>query len=382
MGGKSGAGVSLAKTLLLSGAVVAVTVTTLVYFGRTAQEEAPRDGAQVSDTMSAVSASAAARADVPVRPALPTGAAIHHAARTLVPEEAWLVADFRGELTGARPFEDQPGDCKQVPAPARVVVALLPPLSKDAPGPELLLAAPQVTAEFWGCARDRVVRAGGTVLAQNDQFEVIKSPSGVVALGPNRSMIFLSNEGYLERGLTVLSDLGQSAAHASTHAGLFRQLHPTGIVKDATDLDLTLQLPADWLESVGQDAKLTPLRHLQAAYLSVSAQGGARGGISCAEPGCREMLKFLESTKHDLLKSLPKERAKLIDEGLELIYQPPGTDAAAGGGSGVSAAPGKAGSGNIAVRWSNATTKLQDVLGGLIPGSGLWGAPSSPPPSP
>jgi len=382
MGRKPGAGVSLVKTLLLSGAVVLGTVGALVYLGRTEQAAAPREIAKVSETMSAVSAASATQAAPPARPPLPTGAAIHHAARALVPEEAWLVVDFRGDLAGARPFEDQPGACKSVPAPGRVAVALLPPLDKTAPGPELLLAAPQVTDEFWGCARDRVVRAGGTVLAQNAQFEVIKSPSGVVALGPQRAMIFLSNEGYLERGLTVLSDLGQSAAHASTHAGLFRQLHPAGTAQDPTDLDLTLQLPADWLKSVGQDAQLTPLRHLQAAYLSIAAQGGARGGISCAEPGCAEMLAFLQSTKRDLLESLPKERAQLIDEGLQLIYQPRASDAGAGGGSAATnAAAGTAAvgsdktasTGNITVRWSNATTKLQDALGGLIPGANLFG---------
>jgi hypothetical protein len=360
----------LAKTLLLSGVAVVGTVAGLVYLGRTAQGDAPHKAEKVNETLSAVAAASAAQVETTARPPLPMGAAIQHAARALVPEEAWLVVDFRGDLTGARPFEDQAGSCKDVPAPLRVVVALLAPLSKTAAGPELLLAAPQVTDEFWGCARDRVVSAGGTVLAQNAQYEVIKSPSGVVALGPHRSMIFLSNEGYLERGLTVMSDLGESAANTSAHAGLFRQLHPTGSVEMPTDLDLTLQLPADWLNSVGQDAQATPLRHLQAAYLSIAAQGGARGGISCAEPGCAEMLQFLQASKRDLLEALPQERARLIDQGLELIYQP-----SAGAGAGSRGAAATPTTGNITVRWSNASTKLQDVLGGLLPSGNLWGAP-------
>ena len=372
MDGKPGAGVSAGKTLLLSSVVVVGAVGALVYFGRSSPQETAADAQQVAQTMSAASATSSAQVSAPTRPALPQGAAIVHSARALVPEEAWLVTDFRGDLTGARPFEDQPGSCAGVPAPARVVLALLPPLTQTAPGPELLLAAPQVSEEFWGCARDRVVRAGGTVLAQNAQFEVIKSPSGVVALGPNRSMIFLTNDGYLERGLTVLSDLGQSAAHAGTHAGLFRQLHQSGAAEGTTDLDLTLQLPADWLQSVGQEAKLTPLRHLQAAYLSMGAQGGARGGISCAEPGCAEMLTFLESAKSDVLKTLPEDKARVIDEGLKLQYVPRGDDARGGGGSAADQA--RTGTGNIIVSWSSAT-KLQDLLGGLMPGANVWGSP-------
>ena len=118
------------------------------------------------------------------------------------------------------------------------------------------------------------------------------------------------------------------------------------------------------------------------AMESIAAQGGARGGLSCAEPGCAEMLAFLQSTKRDLLESLPKERAQLIDEGLQLIYQPRASDAGAGGGSAATnaaAGPAAVGSdktastGNITVRWSNATTKLQDALGGLIPGANLFG---------
>src|SRR5690606_22928516 len=151
--------------------------------------------------------------------------------------------------------------CGKVSAPERVALGVLPPVGES--GPVLLLAAPSVTETFWGCARDRIVRAGGIPLAQNDQFDVLKSPTGVVARGPDGSLIFLSDEGHLEAALAVLSGLGPNSANAGAHAKLFRRMYPD--IKKGADaksaLDLTLALPPAWLSSVGQDAEKSPLRH-------------------------------------------------------------------------------------------------------------------------
>jgi hypothetical protein len=236
-----------------------------------------------------------------------------------VPPEAWLVVDFEGSVLGATPFADQAGFCAKVPAPERVVVALLPPSGDKEEGPELLLAAPKIEEAFWGCTRDRIVVAGGNVLAQNDQFEVIKSPSGIVARGPTDSLLFLSGDAHLEQALSVLSQLGDSAASRGPHVKLFRRMHPMGRAERSA-FDLTLALPLGWLDSVGDDARLTPLRFVSAAYLSAGPDGSASGGIDCEEQGCADVLTFLQGARDDLLQRLPRVQRTSIQAGLSLEH--------------------------------------------------------------
>ncbi len=346
---------SAVKLLSLAGVLVAGTVSALVYLGRGDGETSSAQGAQVASPPSATKST-----DQDPSPATDasstktaSGGAIAHGARALVPKEAWLVADFRGDLTGTRPFEDQEGLCKSVPAPPRVALGVLPPRSAaSGGGPELLLAAPAVDDTFWGCARDRIVRSGGKVLAQNAQFEVLESPSGIVALGPGRSMIFLTNQDYLERGLSVLANLEESAASTGVHAGLFRRMHPSGDLQNDTALDLTIHVPRDWLSSVGKDAELTPLRHLQAGFLSVKQDGSAIGGIDCVEPGCKEMFEFLEGAKGDLTAQLPATQRAAIEAALSIDY----VDR----------------SGRVILRWSPKDLRIQDLLGGFLSGPGMF----------
>ncbi len=349
---------SWAKQLTFAGVLVAGAASALVFLGRPSADgpsEQTVEGKTALDPASSKKSDkkADASSSDTKRPASASGPAIAHSARALLPQEAWLVADFRGDLTGTRPFEDQEGLCQKVSAPPRVALGVLPPLEASSEGgPELMLAAPNVEDTFWGCARDRIVRAGGTVLAQNDRFEVLKSPSGVVALGPGRAMIFLSNEKYLERGLSVMSDLENSAASTGVHAGLFRKMHPTGDQEKSSALDLTLYVPDDWLSSVGQEAELSPLRHLKAGFLSVKEDGSAQGGVDCAEPGCKDMFSFLQGAKKDLSQSLPASKRTLIDAALKVDYVE--------------------NSGRVIINWSPKDIRIQDLLAGFLGGPGLF----------
>lgn len=264
-------------------------------------------------------------------------------ARDLAPPTSWLVADFRGDITGQKPFAGEPGLCASVPAPKRVAMALLPP--KTGTEPDLLIAARTVDDVFWGCARDMIIRAGGTALAQNDRYEVLKSPSGVVAHGPDGSLVFLTSEAHLEEALSVLSDLSPGAARLGAHARLYTRLHPSGGGKDSM-MDITLALPKDWLSSVGQAEEKTPLRFITAAFLTSHVDGSAQGGIDCAEAGCAEVLEFLERALMDLLDTLPSATRNGIGEALKMKHV--------------------VGAGRIVIEWDPSSVSLGSLLGQFL----------------
>lgn len=293
---------------------------------------------------------------------LPEGKGIDHAVRSLVPGNALLVADFRGDLSGAAPFAGVGGYCEAVPSPERMGLGLLPGKEE----PELLLVAPAVSDTFWGCARDRIVRAGGNAIAQNDEFEVLQSPAGVVARGPGGAMAFLAGGGAaLETVLEALSGVGDSAAHDGVHAGLYRRMHPdlqlagdrgatarnlpTGA--SSSELDLTLALPPSWLSSVGPEAEVSPLRHVRAGFFTLSPDGSAQGGVDCVEPGCAEVAAFFERAASDLSKRLPAATAAALREGLRVEHIPA--------------------SGRIVLRFERSEVSLASLLGGLLGRSGL-----------
>lgn len=293
---------------------------------------------------------------------LPEGKGIDHAVRSLVPGSAWLVADFRGDLSGAVPFAGSEGYCEKVPPPERMGIGLVP----GTDGPDLLLVAPSVSDTFWGCARDRIIRAGGNAIAQNDQFEVLQSPAGVVARGPGGSMAFLAGGGAaLETVLEVLSGVGESAAHDGVHAGLYRRMHPElqpGGAQGATarnlpaaaphsDLDLTLALPPSWLAAAGPDAKASPLRHVRAGFFTLGPDGSAQGGVDCVEPGCADVASFLTRALRDLDTRLPAATARALREGLQVEHLKE--------------------SGRIVLRFEPGELPLGSLLGGLLGRSGL-----------
>lgn len=342
---------SFVRQAALASSVVALVVGALWFVGHEQQTRQDAQGAaRPGETSTPAAPAAPGTAQGSETPLAP----LHHPTRALVPPDAWLVVDFEGDLTGQKPFADSPGSCAQVPAPERVALALLPP-AQPAEGPEVLLAAAAVEDVFWGCARDRVVQAGGTVLAQNDRFEVLKSPSGVVARGPERALLFLSGEAHLERALSVLSDLVPHAASQGRHLALLRRLHPNADKAPATRADLTLALPPGWLDAVGKEAEQSPLRALSAAYLSIGLDGAARGGADCEEAGCEALLAFLNRAVQDLLSDAAPQVRYQVSGALHMEHVP--------------------GSGRIAVTWSPTAADLPALLSQMLGGLRLGGAP-------
>jgi hypothetical protein len=94
------------------------------------------------------------------------------------------------------------------------------------------------------------------------------------------------------------------------------------------------------------------LRHLQAAYLSVKEDGSAAGGIDCGEPGCKDLFAFLQGAKSDLSGQLPASKRGLIEQALQVQYADQ--------------------SGRIVVTWAPKDIRIQDLLGGLFSGGGLF----------
>jgi len=262
----------------------------------------------------------------------------------LVPENAWIVADFQGDLTGQKPFADQPGLCESVPAPERVVMAILPP--KTGSQPDFLIGARRVEETFWGCARDRIVRAGGTPLAQNDQYEVLKSPSGVVARGPLGSMVFLTSEGHLEEALSALSDLTTGAGSGGPHAALLDRVYRDGADPQNSVLDITLSLPSEWLASVGQDQTKTPLRFVRSAFVSAKVDGSAQGGVECDEEGCAEVLSFMRRAQSDAVSEMPTTAGAVVERSLSMEHVE--------------------GTGRIALDWKPSEIPLGALLGSFL----------------
>ncbi|GEM_PF-1262216 len=343
---------SFSKQIVGATLVVTATVGALVFWGReSTQEEAPGLGARTVLDVALPSKKAGpsptetekktAEKHLPPVPALARDLA---SARALVPARAWLVADFDGELVGQKPFADKEGPCALVPAPPRVAVALLPPNKGDPP--DLLIAAPQVSDEFWNCARLRVEQSGGRPLAENERFQVLKSPSGVVAHGPGGGMVFLTSETHLEEALTVLSGLGENARNTEPHSRLFHKMHGDKSVAPGSVLDATLSVSTDWMTSLGHDAAKSPLRFIQSAYISSQPNGGAQGGIDCLEEGCEDVLAFLNRAKTDLLKKLPPATAEVVSASLTAHHLQ--------------------GTGRIALHWAPTSAQLGTFLGRLF----------------
>lgn len=295
--------------LALSVTVVSLCVGGLVLLGRSS--EAPGSSEAQVPTSPRAAPAPPSQETLPELP--PAVSGVRSSARSLVPQSAWLVADFRGDLVGQLPFADRQDHCAQVPAPARVAVAVLPPAERGEP--ELLIAAPEVSDIFWGCARDRIIEAGGQPVAENDRYEVLKSPTGLVARGPGGKMVFLTSDMHLEAALSALSGLTEGSDVTGPHAAMYARLRKGNEVEPT--LALTLTLPSGWLAQLGQEAEVTPLRHVQAAFLALSENGSASGGIDCQEAGCPEVLSFVLRAKNDAAGFLPAELAKSLSESLK-----------------------------------------------------------------
>lgn len=299
------------------------------------------------------SAKPARRTDLPSAASVPE----NREARSLLPRDAWLVADFRGDLLEDAPFADgstrKDDPCRFVPAPERVAVALLPP--RQGTSPEMMLAAPHVTDAFWNCAQKRVLAAGGQVAGNTERLEVLQSPSGVLARGPGGSLIFSTSKAHVEVALALL--LGEQALSAQTgaHAELAARF---GNEKEQPAIRLTVRLPPGWLSTVGPDADRSPLRHLQAAGLMADEKGNARGILHCAKEGCDELLSFARLARADLVDELPGRLGDQVGEALEFEPATPGPTEATG---------------VILVSWDGRRAPLLPLLTRFMPLEGILG---------
>jgi hypothetical protein len=203
-----------------------------------------------------------------------------------------------------------------------------------------------VDEQFWLCAVARIEAAGGGALAQNEEYQVFQSPSGLVARGPGGAMVFLTSQTHLESALAVLSGIAPSAADSGAHARLLSRMHPNEGERDQVILDATLALPEDWLASVGQDADKSPLRHIQAAFLSANQDGSAQGGVDCEEAGCPSVLAFLIRAQGDFVASLPGPVKAAVNKSLRAQHV--------------------AGTGRIAITWAPAGLDWASLVSGLL----------------
>lgn len=276
-------------------------------------------------------------------------------ARSLLPRDAWLVADFPGDLLEEAPFADastaQDDPCRFVPAPERVAVALLPP--QRGTSPEMMLAAPHVSDAFWNCAQKRVLAAGGQVAGHTERLEVLQSPSGVLARGPRGSLVFATSKAHVEVALALLVGEQVPSALTGAHAELAARF---GHENDQPVIRLTVRLPPGWLTTVGPDADRSPLRHLQAAGLTADEKGSARGILHCAKEGCDELLSFARRVRADLVDELPGHR---VGEALQLA--PAVSDSAEATGA-------------ISLSWDGEKAPLLPLLSRFMPLDGFLGA--------
>jgi hypothetical protein len=214
-----------------------------------------------------------------------------------------------------------------------------------------MIAARRVADEFWGCARDRIVRAGGTALAQNERYEVLKSPSGVVARGPDGSMVYLSSEVHLEGALAVISDLEPGAFEVGPHARLYKRLQSSSGPPRTSLIEITVAPPPDWVSSMGKEADLSPLRHVHGGFIGAYEDGSAQGGIDCEESGCAEVVAFLHRAKSDLLSDVDNDLGVRVKEAFSADHLP--------------------GTGRIAIQWKSAEAPIGQLLAPFLRGGAL-----------
>ena len=258
-----------------------------------------------------------------------------------------------------------------------LALGLLPPAEEGSAGGanaemDLFLGAPSVGDDFWQCAKKRVLLAGGTTVGEEQGFEVLKSPSGVLIRSPEGHLVFTTNGVRLKQALALASGRPQgeqvrSAQLFGPHAALAASLTPQaaapgssapgrGAAEDVTsEFVVTIHLPRDWLAGAGPDSADSPLRHLQAAALVGRSDGSALGALHCEEPGCLELARFLDRSRTDIEARLPANLQARVGRALtaELVSGPSG------------------GSGRIVLRWSGAELPLTTLLGQLLPGTGM-----------
>lgn len=269
--------------------------------------------------------------------------------RRLLPASAWLVMDFEGKMMGEAPFAGQlEGHCAELAAPRRVGIGVMPARSTTL-GVGLVLVAPQVSEQFWECARARVLKAGGQDGGRAKGFEVLESPSGILIRTPQRDLLFTTQESLLEALLAVARDAESSALAAGPHADMLGRLVVGEAGAASPPLLLTLHLPPDWLTSAGPEADHSPLRHLTGATLVARHDGSAAGALDCQQPGCQDLAEFLLRARKDLSAELPERLAHELAGSLDAQLLELGS-----------------GKGRIALTWTSQQVSLGELARTLL----------------
>ena len=255
-------------------------------------------------------------ADAPA-PSAPVRAEPDASPLSLLPENAWLVVEFEGQLGNARPFGTEGPPCNAVPAPERVVFAVAPGAT---PTDELafFLGSAQTSDAFFACATHKIVASGGHVVPAQEGLFLVESPSGMLGRYRER-VLFSTSRGarpLLERLLRGPGASARSGKHGLALAALARGTKPP--------LALSLELPAGWLTRMDPEFTRSPLVALGGATLSITPSGGARGVVRCEPSGCAALAAFADRALRDLLAQIPPTLQPRFAEAVRISRPIPG----------------------------------------------------------
>ncbi len=273
------------------------------------------------------------------------------ALRSMLPAQAWVVADVDLSLLGAAgwtsPGALKPLDCDRVPPPARLALAVVPPVvsadkrderapsagepSKNGDGrtqalpsgvPDLVVAALGASPAFRDCAKRKLLAQSGKQIAFPGGFEVIENAehTRLVSHAGRDLLLFATASAPSTAELIAIVQGERASATTSPHHLLAEAL-------GSRALGVTASLPPDWLERAGggPEASQSPLSALEAGALGVRLDGSLDANFFCSparETGCAELAAFLRRATSDVLGLLPPDRRAELERSFHLETRP------------------------------------------------------------
>lgn len=271
-------------------------------------------------------------------PALATEDASPHelTPRHALPADAWAILDLDlkrlAQLGAALPQGLEALDCDRIPPPEHIAVALLAPLRPgEADELQFLVAATGATTAFQTCARQRMVDANARAETWHGGYEVLSRPGGLRLLlhAEEERMVFASASAVgTDELVEVLAGTRPNAARHGHHAELLGSIAPAVPAEPLGELSLTITLPKGWVETLvpPDEAAQSPLRFLRASAWTLRDEG-LYGLVDCQATrdgsGCRDLARFLEDARDDLLSYVDVERRPALDAGWSLRAKTP-----------------------------------------------------------
>lgn len=273
------------------------------------------------------------------------------ALRSMLPAQAWVVADVDLSLLGAAgwtsPSALKPLDCDHVPPPARLALAVVP--AAVAPGaggerwpgaggpsnngdgrsralpsgvPDLVVAALGASSAFRDCAKRKLLAESGKQIAFPGGFEVIENAehTRLVSHAERDLLLFATASAPSTAELIAIVQGERPSATTSAHHVLAEAL-------GSRALGVTASLPPDWLERAGggPEATQSPLSALEAGALGVRLDGSLDANFFCSparEKGCPELATFLLRAKSDVLSLFPPDRRAALEQSFHMDSRP------------------------------------------------------------